>query len=114
MKNDRSNFSKDHLAVYDRMRRKEFNNKTILSKILQHLIYSPSLCVSVVETLAKQKELSTVLVGVIGDYIPAERVISFEYLFKLIGGILRSQIPFWQVEKKLTNLQALDEKKADL
>ena len=108
---DRSDFSKERLKIYDRIRRKEFKNKVILSKILQRLIYSPSLCVRVVKTLANQKELSNVLVGVIGDYIPANRVVCFEYFLRVLGGLLRSQTPFLQASQSLPNKSALDEKK---
>ena len=62
--------------------------KNILSKVLQRLIYKPYLCNRVVETLATQKELSSLLVGVIGDYLPANKVVCFQYLLRLLGGML--------------------------
>jgi len=109
---DRSDFSKDRLEVYDWIRKKEFKKKIILSKILQRLIYSPSLCVRVVETLANQEELSSMLVGVIGDYIPANQVVCFEYFFRMLDGMFQSQTPFLQASQNLPNTIPLD-KKAD-
>jgi hypothetical protein len=85
---DASDFSKDWLANYDRLRRQEFYKKILLSRILQRLIYSPSLCIRVVKTLARQQELAGLLVGVIGDYVPAGQVVSFGYLMRLLSGWL--------------------------
>ena len=90
---DRSDFSNRQLQHYDLMRRKEFREKNILSKVLQRLIYRPSLCNRVVETLAAQKELSSLLVGVIGDYMPANKVVCFQYLLRLLCGMLKQRQP---------------------
>ena len=92
-------FSKKQLGSYDRVRRMEFHKKFLLSKMLQRLIYSPSLCIRVVKTLGEHKDLAGMLVGVIGDYIPAGRVVCFEYLLRLAGGTLRSQPSFLKTEK---------------
>ena len=83
---DASDFSADWLANYDRIRRQEFYKKILLSKILQRLIYTPPLCTRVVKTLAKRRELAALLVGVIGDYVPAGQVVSFGYLMRLLSG----------------------------
>ncbi len=96
---DRLDFSKSHLENYNRLRSEEFSKRFFLSNTLQRLIYSPALCVRVVKTLAEQKDLARSLVGVIGDYIPASRVVCFEYLLRLSGGILRSQTSFLRAEK---------------
>jgi flavin-dependent dehydrogenase len=85
---DKSDFSSRQLQSYDLIRKKEFRKKNILSKFLQRLIYRPYLCNRVVETLATQKELSSLLVGVIGDYMPANKVVCFQYLLRLLGGML--------------------------
>ena len=91
---DRSDFSKDWLGVYNQIRRKEFKEKIILSKVLQRLIYSPSLCIRVVNMLVDNKKLSSTLVGVIGDYIPANEVVCLKYLTGILGGLLRNQVYF--------------------
>ena len=105
---DSSDFSKRKLKTYDQMRIKEFREKIILSKALQRLIYSPSLCSRVVETLAKQKELSSLLIGVIGDYIPANRVVCFEFFLRLLGGVLKQQPSFLSTNKGLSNSSVLN------
>ena len=82
----RNDFSKDALAVYERARKKEFNKKFLLSKIFQRLIYNPPLCNRVIQTLAGNPDLSATVVGVIGDYIPAEKVVSLRFLWRLLAG----------------------------
>jgi menaquinone-9 beta-reductase len=82
----RKNFSRNALAVYERRRKKEFNKKFLLSKILQYLIYNPPLCNRVIQTLANNPDQAATLVGVIGDYIPAEKVVSFTFLGRLLAG----------------------------
>jgi menaquinone-9 beta-reductase len=86
---DRADFSSRQLERYDLMRRKEFREKNILSKALQYLIYKPSFCKHVIEALSNKKELSSLLVGVIGDYIPANKVVCFDYLLRLIYEMLK-------------------------
>ncbi len=90
---DRGDFSNRQFEQYDLIRRKEFREKKILSKALQYLICKPSFCNRVVEALAKQKELSSLLVGVIGDYIPANKVVCFDYLLRLVCEILKRGQP---------------------
>jgi len=86
----RKDFSKDALAVYERARKKEFNKKFLLSKIFQRLIYCPPLCNRVIQTLAKNPNLSATVVGVIGDYIPAEKVVSLKFLWRLLAKASRN------------------------
>jgi len=88
---DKFDFSRRQLERYDLIRKKEFRRKNILSKLLQYLIYKPYLCNRVVETLATQKELSGLLIGVIGDYLPANKVVCFQYLLRLLGGMLNNR-----------------------
>jgi geranylgeranyl reductase family protein len=86
----RNDFSRDALAVYERRRKKEFNKKFLLSKIFQRLIYNPPLCNRVIQLLARNPEQAATLVGVIGDYIPAEQVVSFSFLGRLLARAWRS------------------------
>lgn len=81
----RKDFSKNALAVYARVREREFKKKFLLSKILQRLIYNPPLCNRVIQTLARNPDQSATLVGVIGDYIPAEKVVSLRFLGRLLA-----------------------------
>jgi geranylgeranyl reductase family protein len=91
----RKDFSRDALAVYERRRKKEFNKKFILSKILQYLIYNPTLCNRVIQTLARNPDQAATLVGVIGDYIPADKVVSIKFLGRLLIRALRSNSRFF-------------------
>jgi len=96
---DKSDFSSRQLENYDLIRKKEFRKKNILSKVLQCLIFRPYLCNRVVETLATQKELSGLLIGVIGDYLPANKVVCFQYLLRLLGGMLNHRQPSFLTTK---------------
>ncbi len=78
-------FSKEKFSAYEDLRRREFDKKFLLSRILQRLIYNPSLCNRVVHTLSQSPDLAKTMVGVIGDYIPAEKVVSFKFLVKLLS-----------------------------
>ena len=86
----RNDFSRQALAVYERRRKREFNKKFLLSKIFQRLIYIPPLCNRVIQTLARNPEQAGTLVGVIGDYIPAEQIVSFRFLMRLLAQAWRS------------------------
>ena len=107
---DKSDFSENQFKVYDRMCEKEFKKKIILSKVLQYLIYNPSVCIRVVNALALEKELSGLLIGVIGDYIPASKVVCFEYFFRLFSEVMRSRSLSLQARQCLTSQPVLDEK----
>ena len=81
----KNDFSRDTLAVYEHTRKREFNKKFLLSKIFQRLIYSPTLCNRVIQILAKNPDQASILVGVIGDYIPADKVVSLRFLGRLLS-----------------------------
>ena len=85
-------FSRGSLSVYERLRKREFNRKFLLSKILQWLIYNPPLCNRVIRILAENPDQAATLVGVIGDYIPAGKVMSFRFLWQLLSQINGSSI----------------------
>ncbi|MZH03794.1 MAG: NAD(P)/FAD-dependent oxidoreductase [Nitrospinae bacterium] len=80
-----NNFSRDFLKGYETRRKQEFDKKFLLSRILQKLIYNPFFCDRVVNRLNADRNLAETLVGVIGDMLPAETVVSFKFLFQLIG-----------------------------
>ena len=112
---NQSNFSNRNLATYDYLRRKEFQKKVMLSKLLQRLIYSPFCCDRVIKMFAIQKELSSLLVGVIGDYIPAERVVCCDYFMRILGGLIKQQAyslkPIEGLLNRLTFLASSEKKK---
>ena len=84
-----SDFSRRRFAGYEAVRRAEFHKKFVLSRTLQQLIYKPRLCVRVVKILAENPSLAERLVGVIGDYLPAETVVSVKFLARLAAGAIR-------------------------
>jgi flavin-dependent dehydrogenase len=79
-------FSRNFLAEYERQRQEEFRKKFILSRILQKLIYRRRWCDGVVALLRRNPQMAQTLVGVIGDYLPADRVVSWRFLLEGIRG----------------------------
>ncbi len=80
--------SRDFLAEYERRRKDEFHRKFVLSRILQKMIYRPGWCDGAVALLRRNPHMAQTLVGVIGDYLPAERVVSGRFLVEGIRGAL--------------------------
>ncbi len=81
-------YSRSFLAEYERRRQSEFHKKFVLSRILQKLIYRPKWCDGAVAMLRRNPHLAQTLVGVIGDYLPAERVVSWRFLVEGFRGVL--------------------------
>ena len=77
------NFSRDALNIYEVRRKKEFDKKFLLSRVLQKLICSQFFCNQVVRALKGDRGLAETLVGVIGDLEPAETVVSSRFLLQL-------------------------------
>jgi len=84
-----SKFSRNFLSVYDQRRQQEFGGKFLLSRVLQWLIYNRSFCNRVMKSLSTNQVLAETLVGVIGDILPAEKVVSMRFLSKLLVGTLK-------------------------
>ncbi len=80
-----SDFSRELLSVYELRRQKEFRGKVLLSRILQGLIYNRIFCDKVMKSLATNPVLAETLVGVIGDILPAEKVVSMKFLFQFLA-----------------------------
>ena len=83
-------FRRDHLLSYERLRYDEFNKKFMLSIILQFLICKPQACKWVVKTLQRNPPLAAMLAGTIGDYLPAEQVVSMKFLMQMIAGMTKA------------------------
>ena len=79
-----SNFSRNFLSVYDKRRQEEFGGKFLLSRVLQWLIYNRPFCNRVLKSLSTNRVLAETLVGVIGDILPAKKVVSMKFLFQLL------------------------------
>ncbi|NIP99616.1 MAG: FAD-binding protein [Nitrospinaceae bacterium] len=88
-----ANFSAHFLSRYERLRSREFDRKFMLSRILQKLIYRPRLSDGVVWALRRNPDLARTLAGVIGDYYPAERVVSWRFLGKTLRGVCSPKAP---------------------
>lgn len=86
-----SDFSRNLLTRYETLRMMEFRKKFMLVNILQKLIYNPPLCTRVMRILSRNPALAKLLVGVTGDYIPAETVVSMKFLLKLVSGAILPQ-----------------------
>jgi len=81
-------FSREFLAEYDRQRQLEFRKKFILSRVLQKIICRRRWCDGVVTLLRRNSQMAQILVGVIGDYFPADRVVSWPFLLEGIRGAI--------------------------
>jgi menaquinone-9 beta-reductase len=81
-----SNFSREFLSVYNARRQEEFGDKFLLSRVLQWLIYNRPFCNGVMKRLSTNRVLAETLVGVIGDVLPAKKVVSMKFLLRLLTG----------------------------
>ena len=91
---NQSSFSRNFLSVYDQKRQQEFGGKFFLSRVLQWLIYNRPFCNQVMKSLSVNRGLAEALVGVIGDILPAEKVVSMRFLSKLfVGSLQRKETP---------------------
>ena len=80
-----SNFSRNALSVYDKRRQEEFGGKFLLSRVLQWLIYNRPFCNRVLKSLSTNRVLAETLAGVIGDILPAKKVVSMKFLLRLLA-----------------------------
>ena len=76
------------LAEYDGLRQAEFRKKFILSRILQKILYRRRWCDGVVALLRRNPQMAQTLVGVIGDYFPADRVLAWSFLLEGVRGAI--------------------------
>lgn len=81
-------FSRKFLAEYERQRQGEFHKKFVLSRILQRCIYRRRWCDVVVALLRRNPQMAQTLVGVIGDYFPANQAVSWQFLLDGIRGAI--------------------------
>lgn len=71
------------LSGYEAARRKEFGGKWKLERIVGTAIAFPPLINHAARALATRKEMADLLVGVAGDFVPAETVLNARFLFDL-------------------------------
>ncbi|HEU4747231.1 MAG TPA: NAD(P)/FAD-dependent oxidoreductase [Gemmatimonadaceae bacterium] len=71
------------LEGYEAARRKEFGGKWKLERIVGMAIAFPPLINHAARALAARKDMADLLVGVAGDFVPAEAVLNPRFLFNL-------------------------------
>ena len=72
------------LREYERARRKEFSGKWLVEKIIGTIIASPPLVNRAAKVLSRRRDMADLLVGVVGDFVPAREVLRPGYLLSLI------------------------------
>ncbi len=72
------------LARYDAIRTKEFGGKWKVERLVALAVATPALMNRAARTLSRRKEMADLLVGVAGDFVPPNKVLSFLYLSRLI------------------------------
>jgi len=71
------------LEAYEKARRREFGGKWKLERILGVAIAFPPLINHAARALSSRKEMADLLIGVAGDFVPAEAVLTPRFLFDL-------------------------------
>jgi flavin-dependent dehydrogenase len=71
------------LRGYEAARRKEFGGKWKLERIIGMAIAFPALVNHAARALSTRKEMADLLIGVAGDFVPAEAVLTPRFLFDL-------------------------------
>jgi geranylgeranyl reductase family protein len=72
------------LSSYDRARQAATRHKFRFNRLLQTVIAWPSLGDAVARRLARRKDLADRLVGVAGDFVPAETVLGIGFVYDLL------------------------------
>lgn len=87
------------LAEYDARRREEFGGKWKVERMIGTAVASPAIINRAVRALSARKELADLIVGVTGDFVPAERVLRFGFLAQLFlmpSFLPRRPAPAWR------------------
>jgi geranylgeranyl reductase family protein len=74
----------DAIREYDRARRAEFSGKWKVERLVGAAIAFPSLINRAARVLSRRRDMADLLVGVVGDFVPAREVLSPSYLLKLM------------------------------
>ncbi|MBT5869932.1 MAG: NAD(P)/FAD-dependent oxidoreductase [Nitrospinaceae bacterium] len=82
----KSDFSREFLAGYNKKRHEEFSGKFMLSRALQWLIYNKYFCDAVMKSLSVNQNLAETLAGVIGDIRPVREIVAGGFLAPLFVG----------------------------
>jgi geranylgeranyl reductase family protein len=72
------------LREYDRARRAEFSGKWKVERLIGAAVAFPALINRAAKVLSRRRDMADLLIGVVGDFVPAREVLSPAYLFKLM------------------------------
>ena len=72
------------LREYERARRKEFSGKWLVEKLVGAAVSSPPLINRAANVLSRRRDMADLLVGVVGDFVPAREVLRAGYLLRLL------------------------------
>jgi geranylgeranyl reductase family protein len=74
----------DALRAYDRARRSEFSGKWKVERMVGAAVAFPALINRAAKVLSRRRDMADLLVGVVGDFVPAREVLSPGYLLRLM------------------------------
>jgi menaquinone-9 beta-reductase len=72
------------LRGYNRERRREFSGKWLVEKFVGAAVASPLLINRAARVLSRRRDMADLLVGVVGDFVPAREVLKPGYLLRLL------------------------------
>jgi flavin-dependent dehydrogenase len=76
--------SDDALHEYERARRKEFSGKWMVERLVGTAIAFPPIINRAASVLSRRRDMADLLVGVVGDFVPASEVLRPGYLLRLL------------------------------
>jgi flavin-dependent dehydrogenase len=74
----------ESLRAYDRARRSEFSGKWKVERMVGAAVAFPALINRAANVLSRRRDMADLLVGVVGDFVPAREVLSPGYLLRLM------------------------------
>jgi flavin-dependent dehydrogenase len=74
----------DALKEYDAARRREFSGKWKVERLVGAAVAFPALINRAASVLSRRRDMADLLVGVVGDFVPAREVLSPGYLLRLM------------------------------
>ncbi|MDF1506124.1 FAD-dependent monooxygenase, partial [Roseisolibacter sp. H3M3-2] len=77
------------LAGYERARRAEFRGKWMVERLIGLAVAHPLLINRAARVLSRRRDLADLLVGVAGDFVPADQVLNARYVWQLFGARAR-------------------------
>ena len=71
------------LRAYDSARRTEFRGKWMVERLVGAAVAFPALVNHAANVLSRRRDMADLLIGVVGDFVPAREVLSASYLLRL-------------------------------